>query len=78
MKRKRNSTIHLRNELSRLFASLYTMQKRFSHSDLQKNSINFKLRFGTMHKTWINHFTPETKQQTKQWVEASGSTPKTK
>lgn len=29
-----------------------------------------------MDETWVHHYTPETKQQSKQWVEAGGSAPK--
>ena len=29
-----------------------------------------------MDETWVHHDTPETKQQSKQWVEAGGSAPK--
>lgn len=29
-----------------------------------------------MGKIWVHHYTPETKQQSKQWVEASSSVPK--
>ena len=33
-------------------------------------------RFITIDETWVHHFTPRTKQQRKQWVEAGGPTPK--
>ena len=32
--------------------------------------------FVTFDETWIHHYTPETKEQSKQWVEAGGSPPK--
>ena len=33
-------------------------------------------RFITMDETWIHHYTPESKQQSKQWTEAGCSAPK--
>jgi len=41
-----------------------------------KNKIDFVRRFITMDETWIHHYTPESKQQSKQWTEASCSAPK--
>jgi histone-lysine N-methyltransferase SETMAR len=31
---------------------------------------------GGVHETWIHHYTPESKQQSKQWTEAGCSAPK--
>jgi len=42
----------------------------------EKNSKDFLRRFVTMDETWVHHFTPESKQQSKQWVEVGGSAPK--
>ncbi|CAH2089753.1 unnamed protein product [Euphydryas editha] len=36
----------------------------------------FLRRFVTVDETWIHHNTPETKQQTKQWVSRGESAPK--
>jgi hypothetical protein len=33
-------------------------------------------RFITMDENWIHHYTPESKQQSKQWTEAGCSAPK--
>jgi len=33
-----------------------------------KNKTDFVRRFITMDRTWINHYTPESKQQSKQWT----------
>ncbi|UYV67602.1 hypothetical protein LAZ67_5001347 [Cordylochernes scorpioides] len=33
-------------------------------------------RFVTMDETWVHHYTPEIKQQSKQWMEGGGSAPK--
>jgi len=41
-----------------------------------KNKTDFVHRFITMDETWIHHYTPESKQQSKQWTEASCSAPK--
>jgi histone-lysine N-methyltransferase SETMAR len=45
--------------------------KRFN-----KNKTDFVYRFITMDETWIHHYTPESKQQSKQWTEAGFSAPK--
>jgi histone-lysine N-methyltransferase SETMAR len=41
-----------------------------------KNKTEFVHRFITMNETWIHHYTPEPKQQSKQWTEAGCSAPK--
>jgi hypothetical protein len=41
-----------------------------------KNKTDFVRPFNTMDETWIHHYTPESKQQSKQWTEASCSAPK--
>jgi histone-lysine N-methyltransferase SETMAR len=41
-----------------------------------KNKTDFVCRFITMDETWIHHYTPESKQQSKQWTEAGCSVPK--
>jgi len=41
-----------------------------------KNKTDFVHRFITMDETWIHHYTLESKQQSKQWTEASCSAPK--
>jgi hypothetical protein len=43
---------------------------------LNKNKTDFLRRFITMDETWIHHYTPESKQQPKQWTEAGCSAPK--
>ncbi|WP_291969528.1 hypothetical protein, partial [Candidatus Symbiopectobacterium sp.] len=42
----------------------------------QKNLQDFKLCFVTVDETWIHHYTPETKEQSKQWVTKGESAPK--
>jgi histone-lysine N-methyltransferase SETMAR len=41
-----------------------------------KNKTDFVHQFITMNETWIHHYTPESKQQSKQWTEAGCSVPK--
>jgi hypothetical protein len=41
-----------------------------------KNRTDLVRRFITMDETWIHHYTPESKQQSKQWTEAGCSAPK--
>jgi hypothetical protein len=41
-----------------------------------KNKTDFVHRFITVDDTWIHHYTPEFKQQSKQWTEAVCSVPK--
>jgi histone-lysine N-methyltransferase SETMAR len=43
---------------------------------INRNPKEFLRRFVTMDETWIHHYTPESKQQSKQWVGAHGSAPK--
>lgn len=41
-----------------------------------RNSVDFLRRFVTMDETWIHHYTPETKQQSKQWTAKGEPAPK--
>ena len=41
-----------------------------------QNKMDFKRRFITVDETWIHHYTPERKEQSKQWIEAGGNAPK--
>jgi len=41
-----------------------------------KNKTDFVHRFITTDETWIHHYTPESKQQSKQWTEAGCLAPK--
>lgn len=55
------------------------MRKRLSQQSLDRfnrDPTDFVRRFVTMDETWVHHYTPETKQQSKQWVEVGGSAPK--
>jgi hypothetical protein len=41
-----------------------------------KNKTDFVHQFITIDETWIYHYTPESKQQSKQWIEDRCSAPK--
>jgi len=41
-----------------------------------KNETDFVRRFIIMDETWIHHYTPESKRQSKQWAAAGCSAPK--
>ena len=43
---------------------------------LKRNVQDFWHRFVTVDEPWIHHYTPETKQQSKQWVAPGENTPK--
>ena len=42
----------------------------------QQNKMDFKRRFITVDETWIHHYTPERKEQSKQWIKTGRSAPK--
>ena len=42
----------------------------------QRNPDEFLRRFITVDETWIHYFTPETKEQSKQWISSDESAPK--
>jgi len=42
----------------------------------QRNSDKFLRRFITVDETWIHYFTPETKEQSKQWTSSGEPVPK--
>ena len=45
--------------------------------DLYNHNSKYLLRrLVTINKTWIHHYTPESKQQAKQWVGSGGTAPK--
>ncbi|KMQ87583.1 mariner transposase [Lasius niger] len=45
-------------------------------SMLKRNAKDFWRRFVTVDETWIHHYTPESKQQSKQWTVSGESAPK--
>jgi hypothetical protein len=42
----------------------------------QRNPQDFRHCSVTLHETWIHHYTPETKEQSKQWITSGESAPK--
>ena len=42
----------------------------------KRNSQDFWRRFMIVDETWIHHYTPEMKQQSKQWITSGESAPK--
>lgn len=55
------------------------IRMKFSQSCLDRLNLNetdFMSRIVTIDETWIHHYTPETTAQSKQWVEAGSSAPK--
>jgi len=63
---------------------LFTADQKRTHMKISeqclerfnKNKTDFVCRFITMDETWIHHYTPESKQQSRQWTEAGCSGPK--
>jgi len=43
---------------------------------ISRNPEEFFRRFVTVDETWVHHYTPETKQQSKQWIERGKPAPK--
>jgi len=61
---------HSRSKRTRMKISEQCLER------FNKNKTDFMRRFIDMDETWIHHYTPETKQQSKQWTEAGCSAPK--
>ena len=55
---------------------IWTLISRDCLDRFQQNSTNFLRRFITSDETWVHHYTPETKQQSKQWKHADSPPPK--
>ena len=51
-----------------------TSEKNLAY--FNRNSKQFLRRFVTMDKTWIHHYTPESREWSKQWVKPGESSPK--
>ena len=83
-----HNILHEKLEMKKLCARwvprLLTIdQKRKRHdisqqclSKLKRNSQDFWRRFVTVDETWIHHYTPESKQQSKQWTAPGECAPK--
>ena len=54
-------------------------RRTLSHTNLnlfEEDPANFLKRFVTMDETWVHHFTPEAKQQSKRWKHPGSPPPK--
>lgn len=71
-------TVHISSE--RVFHILHNLlgMKKLSARWLltDGNPSEFLRRFVTVDETWIHHYTPETKNQSKQWTSADERAPK--
>ena len=69
--------LELRKLCARWVTHLFTIEQKQRREDISieclamfhSNKADFSHRFITMDKTWMDHFTPETKKQSKQWTE---------
>ena len=76
--------LHMKKLSARWVPRLLTLdQKRIRMQDsqhclnrFQRNKVDFLQRFVTTDETWVHHYTPESKIQSKQWTEAGCSAPK--
>ena len=76
--------LHMKKLSARWVPRLLTVdQKRVRQNVSQecldrfkRNPTAFLRQFITVDETWIHHYTPETKEQSKQWVEHGGRAPK--
>jgi histone-lysine N-methyltransferase SETMAR len=76
--------LDMRKLCARWVPRLLTMEQKQRREDVSveclakfhSNKAEFLRRFITMVETWVHHFTPETKEQSKQWTEREESAPK--
>ena len=76
--------LHMRKLSARWVPRLLTIDQKRNRVTTSKqclgmirhNRDDFWRRLITVDETWIHHYTPETKNQSKQWVEPGGSAPK--
>jgi histone-lysine N-methyltransferase SETMAR len=76
--------LHMKKLCARWVPRSLTADKKRTHMKISeqclerfnKNKTDFVCHFITTDETWIHHYTPESKQQSKQWAEASCSAPK--
>ena len=76
--------LEMRKLSARLVPRLLTVDQKhtrhtLSHTNLnlfEEDPANFLKRFVTMDETWVHHFTPEAKQQLKQWKHPGSPPPK--
>ena len=76
--------LDMRKLYARWVPRLLTMEQKQRREDVSieclamfhSNKAEFLRRFITMDETWVHHFTPETKEQSKQWTAREESAPK--
>ena len=76
--------LDMRKLCARWVPPLLTIEQKQRHVDVSTeclamfhcNKAELLRQFITMDKTWVRHFTPETKKQSKQWTERGKSAPK--
>jgi len=76
--------LDMRKLCARWVPRLLTMEQKQRREDVSieclamfhSNKAEFLRRFITMDETWVHHFTPETKEQSKQWTAREESAPK--
>jgi histone-lysine N-methyltransferase SETMAR len=79
-----NEHLHMKKLSARWVPRLLTIDQKRVRVTISKhclelfkhNPSEFLRRFITVDETWVHHFTPESKQQSKQWIEAGSSAPK--
>ncbi|CAK9827513.1 Histone-lysine N-methyltransferase SETMAR [Anthophora retusa] len=76
--------LHVKKLCARWVPRLLTLDQKRTRKDVstqclamfKRNPQDFWRRFVTVDETWIHHYTPETKQQSKQWIMSGESAPK--
>ncbi|CAK1592430.1 unnamed protein product [Parnassius mnemosyne] len=76
--------LHMKKVSARWVPRMLTDEQKKNRVDISRVNLekyqadqeNFLFRFVTMDETWIQHFNPETKQQSMTWKRASSPTPK--
>ncbi|XP_014469757.1 PREDICTED: putative uncharacterized protein FLJ37770 [Dinoponera quadriceps] len=76
--------LSIRKLCARWVPRLLTFDQKFTRKTVsiknlalyKRNPSEFMGRFITVDETWIHHYTPETKQQLKQWIGPGEPTPK--
>ena len=76
--------LNMKKLCARWVPRLLTMEQKQRREDVsieclamfRSNKAGFSRQFITMDETWVHHFTPETKEQSKQWTKRGESAPK--
>lgn len=76
--------LHMKKVSARWVPRLLTMDQKVQRMNISMSSLEiynrnpseFLRRYITVDETWFHHYTPETKEQSKQWIEAGTRAPK--